>query len=261
MLNGTLRCLLLAALVAAATPTLAGAGEFELTIQRGRVTLVAQNAPLQDILAEWARIGQTTIVNGERLAGSPLTLQLIDVPEEQALETLLRSASGYVVAPRATPIPGASRFDRIFILASSGRPSTRAVRAPTPSVLQPAQGQPDEDELFGAPAFGEGRIPRRSSTQARISWSSCSNSSCSPERRRKSHPRHRRALSTNRSFRPPLTLGLWDRPGPGRWRPRTQTLRILGDRRGNNEILRARARGAGEIASEAPPQGRCTDTA
>ena len=155
MLNGTLRCLLLAALVAAATPTLAGAGEFELTIQRGRVTLVAQNAPLQDILAEWARIGQTTIVNGERLAGSPLTLQLIDVPEEQALETLLRSASGYVVAPRATPIPGASRFDRIFILASSGRPSTRAVRAPTPSVLQPAQGQPDEDELFGAPAFGE----------------------------------------------------------------------------------------------------------
>ena len=155
MLNGTLRSLLLAVLVAAATPPLAGAGEFELTIQQGRVTLVAQDAPIQDILAEWARIGQTKIVNGERLAGSPLTLQLIDVPEEQALETLLRSASGYVVAPRATPIPGASRFDRIFILVSSGRPSTRAVRAPTPSVLQPAQGQPNEDELFGAPAFGE----------------------------------------------------------------------------------------------------------
>ena len=155
MLNGILRSLLLAVLVAAATPPLAGAGEFELTIQQGRVTLVAQDAPIQDILAEWARIGQTKIVNGERLAGSPLTLQLIDVPEEQALETLLRSASGYVVAPRATPIPGASRFDRIFILVSSGRPSTRAVRAPTPSVLQPAQGQPDEDELFGAPAFGE----------------------------------------------------------------------------------------------------------
>ena len=155
MLNGTLRSLLLAALVAAATPPLAGAGEFELTIQRGRVTLVAQNAPIQDILAEWARIGQTKIVNGEKLTGSPLTLQLIDVPEEQALETLLRSASGYVVAPRGTPIRGASRFDRIFILVSSGRPSTRALRAPTPSVLQPAQGQPDEDELFGTPAFGE----------------------------------------------------------------------------------------------------------
>ena len=155
MVNGTLRSLLFAVLVAAATPPLAGAGEFELTIQQGRVTLVAQDAPIQDILAEWARIGQTTIVNGEKLTGSRLTLQLIDVPEEQALETLLRSASGYVVAPRATPIPGASRFDRIFILVSSGRPSTRAVRAPTPRVLQPAQGRPDEDELFGAPAFGE----------------------------------------------------------------------------------------------------------
>ena len=155
MLNGTFRSLLLAALVAAATPPLAGAGEFELTIQQGRVTLVARDVPIQDILAEWARIGQTKIVNGEKLTGSPLTLQLIDVPEEQALETLLRSASGYVVAPRATPIPGASRFDRIFILVSSGRPSTRAVRVPTPSVLQPAQGQPREDALFGAPAFGE----------------------------------------------------------------------------------------------------------
>ena len=155
MLKGTLRSLLFAALVAAATPPLAGAGEFELTIRQGRVTLVAQNAPIQDILAEWARIGQTKIVNGEKLTGSPLTLQLIDVPEEQALETLLRSASGYVVAPRATPIPGASRFDRIFILVSSGRPSTRAVMAPTPGVLQPAQGQPGEDVLFGAPASGE----------------------------------------------------------------------------------------------------------
>ena len=155
MLNGTLRNLLLALLVAAATPPLAGAGEFELTIQQGRVTLVAQNAPIQDILAEWARIGQTKIVNGEKLTGSPLTLRLIDVPEEQALETLLRSASGYVVAPRATPISGASRFDRILILVSSGRPSALAVRALTPRVLQPAQGQPAEDELFGSPASGE----------------------------------------------------------------------------------------------------------
>ena len=155
MLNRILRSLLLAALVAAAMPPPAGAGEFELTIEQGRVTLVAQDVSIQDILAEWARIGQTKIVNGEKLTGPPLTLQLIDVPEAQALETLLRSASGYVVAPRATPIPGASRFDRILILVSSGRPSTRAVRASTPRALQPAQRQPDEGELFGAPALGE----------------------------------------------------------------------------------------------------------
>ena len=162
MLNAISRGFLLAALVAAATTNPVAADKFELTIQHGRVTLVAQDVPVQEILAEWARIGQTTIVNAEKLMGTPVTLQLIDVPEEQALKTLLRSASGYVAAPRATPVSGASRFDRILILVSSRRPAARVVSSPSSGVPQPAfqireptQDAQFEDQEFGASAPGQ----------------------------------------------------------------------------------------------------------
>ena len=51
------------ALLALATP--ASAGEFKLSIQNGLVTLTADDVPLSAIMAEWARVGQTEIVNGE----------------------------------------------------------------------------------------------------------------------------------------------------------------------------------------------------
>src|SRR5438132_9950450 len=87
--------------------------EVRLTIQDGRVSLVAKDATLRQILAEWARIGQTRIVNGDRVPGGPVTLQLTNVSEEQALDTLLRSLTGYVAAPRPTMAANLSRFDRI----------------------------------------------------------------------------------------------------------------------------------------------------
>ena len=59
----------------------------------GRVTLVARNAPIRTILAEWARLGGATVVNGERVAGAPVTLELTDVPERQALDVILRGVA------------------------------------------------------------------------------------------------------------------------------------------------------------------------
>ena len=143
----------MAALVAAATAHPVAASQFEFTIQDGRVTLVVEDVPVREILAEWARIGQTKVVNGEKLTGAPVTLQLIDVPEEQALKTLLRSASGYVAAPRGTPLPGASRFDRILILVSSRRPAPHVVSQVTSQSA--AAGYPD------APAGARSAIPGR----------------------------------------------------------------------------------------------------
>ena len=66
----------------------------------GLVTLTARNAPLRAILAEWARLGGTTIVNGERVAGPPLTLELNAVSERQALDVILRTVSGYMLGAR-----------------------------------------------------------------------------------------------------------------------------------------------------------------
>ena len=86
-----LRCALLAA-VAISFAASASAGELKLTMQNGRVTLIADNVPLRQILQEWARVGQTTIVNGDKLTGPAMTLQLIDTPEREALDILLTAA-------------------------------------------------------------------------------------------------------------------------------------------------------------------------
>jgi hypothetical protein len=150
------RLLSLCSLVLAlATPHVATAGELKLSMANGRVTLIADAVPVRTILQEWARLGQSRIVNGDKVQGPPLTLRLIDVPEEQALDIVLRSASGYLAAPRATTVSNASRFDRIVILATS-RPTTTAPPpapaqqpAPQPYPAQPAMQMPvgdDQDE-------------------------------------------------------------------------------------------------------------------
>jgi hypothetical protein len=148
-----LRCVVLAALVAA-LPLPVFASELKLTLANGRATVVADDVPLRQILAEWARVGRTTIVNADKLVGPSVTIQLIDVPEGQALDTLLRSASGYVVAQRAAAVPGTSQYDRILIMPTS-RPPAASASAPPPAFNQPARPMPqpmvDDDEPADAP--------------------------------------------------------------------------------------------------------------
>ena len=108
--------------------------DVQLTIRDGRVTLVAKDATVRQILTEWSRVGQTTIVNVERIPGGPLTLQLTNVPEEQALDVLLRSVSGYMAAPRPTVVANLSRFVRILVMPTSVTP-----RAPTAAPARPVQ--------------------------------------------------------------------------------------------------------------------------
>src|SRR5258705_1325692 len=75
-----------------------------VTMHDGRVTIVAKEATVRQILTEWARVGQTKIVNVERIPGGPMTLELTNVPEQQALDLLLRSVSGYMTAPRPVAV-------------------------------------------------------------------------------------------------------------------------------------------------------------
>jgi hypothetical protein len=65
------------------------------------------------------------------MAGPALTLQLVDRPEREVLEVLLRSASGYIAAQRPVTIANASMFDRVMILPTSRGPVGVAA-APTP---------------------------------------------------------------------------------------------------------------------------------
>ena len=114
------------------------AAQVTVEFQDGKVRLQAQSVSVSQILAEWARRGRTTIVNGERVPGPAVTLELQDVSEQQALDIVLRGVSGYLVAPRETAVVGASTFDRIYILPTSSRP-TNASALPQPPQQQAVQ--------------------------------------------------------------------------------------------------------------------------
>jgi hypothetical protein len=128
----------------------------------GRVTLVARNAPIRAILAEWARLGDATVVNGERVAGAPVTLELTDVPERQALDVILRGVAGYMLAPRRAGSVGASTFDRIMILPTSVAPRNPppvAAAGARPGVPRPALIPPRPPEVaLDAPAEVEDAV-------------------------------------------------------------------------------------------------------
>ena len=137
----SLRSLAVVAVVLLSWAGPANAQGIKLRFHEGLVTLSTQNAPLRAILNEWAKQGGTTIVNGEKVAGAPMSIELNAVSERQALEVLLRGVSGYMLAPRPTGTPGVSVFDRIMILPTSSAPANAAAPAgrgfPTASAARP----------------------------------------------------------------------------------------------------------------------------
>lgn len=162
MMQKIFRCALAVALVAIAAPR-ALAGEVKVTLNQGLVTIIADDAPISRILAEWARVGQTKIVNGDKMM-TVVSLQLVDVPERKALDILLRSASGYMAAERPAPLQGASAFDRIMILPYSRPPAANPVMTtnPTPQPFnqqpRPMMPQPDMDDA--QPVMPPGMAPQ-----------------------------------------------------------------------------------------------------
>lgn len=127
------------AVLAWLAPAAPASADVRLQISNGRVSLHATNASVRQILEEWARVGQTRIVNAENVPGGVVTLELENVPEAEALETILRSASGYLAAPRPTPAANLSRFDRIVVVpTSSGAvPSGAPVRNDAATMQRP----------------------------------------------------------------------------------------------------------------------------
>jgi hypothetical protein len=141
----------------------AEAGDLKLTMANGRVTLSAQDVPIRQILDEWTRVGKTRIVNADKLVGPPVTLELRDVPEARALETLLRSASGYVLKPHAVQSTGASMFESVVIMPMSRPPAMTA--APQPFASRPPQPNMNmmppvvDDDEPNVPVMPPGAVP------------------------------------------------------------------------------------------------------
>ena len=121
--------------------------DVQLSIRDGRISIVAKDATVSQILAEWAAVGQIQIVNGEKIPRDPITIELENVSEEQALDVVLRTASGYIAASRAIAVPNASRFDRIVVVPPSvvptppppgAAPTATRVSAPPPAAYASA---------------------------------------------------------------------------------------------------------------------------
>jgi hypothetical protein len=134
------------------------AGQVTLVIRDGLVTLDAKDATLREIFAEGARVGQTLVVNAEKVPGSPMTVQFTDLPERQALDTLLRSAAGFLAVSRVVSQASTSMYDRIVLMpgirpavgSTSGSP-TQFGQSPMPfsrdrNMPQPSVVVDDEDE-------------------------------------------------------------------------------------------------------------------
>ena len=124
----------------------AAADEIQLSLDAGRVTLIATGASLTAVLAAWSRVGGTRFVGAEAVAGTSVTLHLVEVAESAALRVLLRPVVGYVAAPRRAGATGASRYDRVTIL-GTGR------RAPAaPGAAGGARPAGDDPAGVGMPA-------------------------------------------------------------------------------------------------------------
>ena len=174
------RCVVLAACVGSASAAVAG--ELKLSIANGRATLIATDVPARQILAEWARIGQTNIVNGDRIMGPNLTLQMIDRPEREVLDVVLRTVAGYVAAPRHEAVTTLSVYDRILILPTSQAPAYNPAALSTPTFQRPQMPMPvpmPEDDpvnppnapmpvqgsVQGVPGMPQGAVPQGPQTQ------------------------------------------------------------------------------------------------
>lgn len=115
------------------------AGEVSVSMNNGHVTISAREATLRDILSAWARAGQTMITNLDQITvDAPVTLELRDVREEDALAVLLRPLSGYLTTRRTAPITNVSRYDRIVLLPTSvSNHDSAVINTPAPPPFTP----------------------------------------------------------------------------------------------------------------------------
>jgi len=153
--------LLASAVIFAAVTASSVFADVSVSIANGRVSVVARDATLRQILDEWARVGQTKIVNLERIGGAPMTIELTNVPEAEALDILLRPVSGFMAAPRSAQAGTLSQFDRIVVMPTMAAPrppvtaaTTAAPAMPTfaPQTPPPFPAEEESDEQRAAQA-------------------------------------------------------------------------------------------------------------
>lgn len=147
----------LATILAVCTQPARAQDSVTLEFDGGRVTIVAKDAPLSRVLAEWQRLGGTRFVNAERLPGTPVTLTLTDVPERQALAVLLRPYSGYMASPVSEPKPASSVLRVVMVMPTLAKATPAS--SPAPAAYQPPAQPRPMNRGFGRPGIQIGGDP------------------------------------------------------------------------------------------------------
>ncbi len=173
MLKHILPALAVVALSASSVTAQTATPGVSLVIRDGKVTLKAEQASLRQILAEWEKQGQVKVVGADKLTGGPVTLTLVDLPEKQALEIVMRGVPGYMaidrVAQAEAATAGPSRYDRVVVMARATTPVPAAATAASgasrgmPSPAQPPaafqQTMPEPmPQAFAPPAGDAGMV-------------------------------------------------------------------------------------------------------
>ena len=132
--------------------------DLRLQFHGGLVDLSAHAVTVAEILARWSEMGGTTVVNGDQVQSGPVTIDLVDAPEREALAIILRTIPGYLLAERADRIGSGSTIDRIALLptrttppaATTVVPSAAPATAVSPSRVMPSMlPEPDEPNRDG----------------------------------------------------------------------------------------------------------------
>ena len=179
------------------------------------------------------------IVNGEQLIGPPVTLELVDVPEGRALESLLRSASGYIAKPRAGRSGGTRVDDRLHDdhadepgadAATSAADAVHQSAQPVvmPNIVDDRRGSASPMHAARAVPQGAadaaepsaGQPPMQPGQQPRADRRRCRGRACCRSRRRTS--RRQPVASFRTAVRPPGLPGVRGCRGGGQnaWRRR-----------------------------------------
>jgi hypothetical protein len=122
----------------------ASAQKLSLRIERGLVTLDAQDVTVEEVLAQWMRTTGLNIVSkGGEGSDLRVSVRLEGVTEREALSAVLRDLSGYIMGERRDPATGIVTVDRLMILSLSAGHVDEAPPAPFRRALLPQSAAPD----------------------------------------------------------------------------------------------------------------------
>lgn len=143
--------------------TPAAAADIRIVIADGMVSMTATDATLREILTAWERVGQVRFENRDRLDDARTSIELVNVPEAMALDTLLRPLGGYLAVPRPSRSAHTSIYARVVLVPTSNAARSARVSAsidPETTPPDPSPVGPTPVETTQQPVVGQRRPGR-----------------------------------------------------------------------------------------------------